>query len=280
MSLPLHLAGRIPAAATRRLLGLILVLLSASGCTAFLKPSDASRAASAARASTELAPHRERLRRAGFLVFASPHHLDVRLTLTNGQAHLGVTPARFSAGLATAFTSDGYLLTASHVLARSNWVIGWCNHRVSVLPARVVTRIKTPELGREFAVLHVDAVPDFPLELARPDPSDSRIYAIAFDWRNRFQPLPLVGQRRGKPSRRHGERFSLQSTDLPIWKGDSGGAALTADGQLVGIATAVKILPTEFRISRTICLPDPEYLMELVEADRRTAPRSATAPPP
>jgi putative serine protease PepD len=145
-----------------------------------------------------------------------------------------------ASGSGVVYTSDGYILTNNHVVDGAGFV------RVILADGRVY---QASVVGADFltdvAVISIDAPDLKPLPLANPDDLQIGDLAVAIG-----NPLGLSGG----PSVTSGiisafdrqlqvtadeQLFGLLQTDAPITRGSSGGALLDANGELIGITTAI-----------------------------------------
>lgn len=138
------------------------------------------------------------------------------------------------------YTSSGYILTNNHVIDGAGFV------RVILADGRVYqASIVGADALTDIAVIQIDAPDLRPLALANPDDLQIGDLAVAIG-----NPLGL----NGGPSVTSGiisafdrqlqvtadeDLFGLLQTDAPITRGSSGGALLDANGELIGITTAI-----------------------------------------
>jgi len=145
-----------------------------------------------------------------------------------------------ASGSGVVYTSSGYILTNNHVVDGAGFV------RVILADGRVYqATIVGADALTDVAVIQIDAPDLQPLSLANPDDLQIGDLAVAIG-----NPLGL----NGGPSVTSGiisafdrqlqvtaeeNLFGLLQTDAPITRGSSGGALLDADGDLIGITTAI-----------------------------------------
>jgi putative serine protease PepD len=154
----------------------------------------------------------------------------------------GRTDLASASGSGVVYTSDGYILTNNHVVDGAGFV------RVILSDGRVYqARVVGADALTDVAVISIDAPDLQALPLANPNDLHIGDLAIAIG-----NPLGLAGG----PSVTSGiisafdrqlqvtadeNLFGLLQTDAPITRGSSGGALIDANGQLVGITTAIGI---------------------------------------
>lgn len=64
--------------------------------------------------------------------------------------------------------------------------------------------------------------------------------------------------------------------DLPLRHGDSGGALLTAAGEVIGVTSSYKMPWITMKLAQIACLPSPDRVRAIIDRDR--AQRGATSP--
>ncbi len=199
------------------------------------------------------------------VVISSKNELDpwVESRFTEGDG-----PDDADGGSGIPISSDGYFLTADHVLARAAgknvFVIHGQLGRLRATRARIVWRSASTDL----ALLHI------PLATPRhynwtPDdrwlPVGTPLVHSGIATGFRSEPGKLVTAiAPGK-----GARFKH---DIPLEPGDSGGAVIDARGQLVGVNSAVEFLvplDTAFFIESEANRPNVRALQRVIERDRR-----------
>lgn len=185
-------------------------------------------------------------------------------------------PKDADGGSAAPITSDGYFLTADHVLAgakgRNIFVLYGSRGRLGATKARIVWRspatdlallhspISTPEyyewsapsqwLPQGFPVMHAGVSTGFQSvagKLITPIPPETRLSSA--------------------------RRFKY---DIPLAPGDSGGAVVGANGRLIGVNSAVEFLvplETAFFIESEANRPNVGKLNAIIAADRRSSGR-------
>ena len=161
------------------------------------------------------------------------------VTVEVGQGN-GRTDLASASGSGVVYTADGFILTNNHVVDDAGFV------RAVFSDGRIyqATVVGTDPVT-DLAVISVDAPGLAPVRLASPTTLNIGDLAIAIG-----NPLGLYGG----PSVTSGiisafdrelqvtsdrTLFGLLQTDAPITRGSSGGALLDAEGELIGITTAI-----------------------------------------
>lgn len=183
-------------------------------------------------------------------------------------------------GSATPITSDGYFLTADHVLARSAgrkvFVLYAVGAGMSPRQARVVWRSEAADL----ALLHVPIQTPSYYEWTPADgwlPAGTVVVHGGIATALRSEPGNLATSLPPDSSLFWHRRFKI---DIPLQPGDSGGPVLDAYGRLVGINSAVEFLvpmETAFFVESEGTRPDPRMIDNLIRKDRASRNRSAMA---
>ncbi len=182
-----------------------------------------------------------------------------------------LAPRDADGGSATPISSDGYFLTADHVLAQSKgrnvFIIGAQGGSFRPMKARIVWRSKPSDI----AVLHIAKKTPFFFEWTTSDqwlPIDTMVIhgGIATSFRSApgrlMTPLPPEGTLTGT------RPFKI---DIPLQPGDSGGPIVDAYGKLLGINSAVEFLvpmETAFFIDSEGKRPNLSALQSILETDR------------
>ena len=178
----------------------------------------------------------------------------------------------YSQGLAVAIAKDGYLLTAAHVVIRENadyqsiYIIGLMDGRYDIAPARIVRRQKS---GADSAILTVERILDRPLSLSKAS-TEKIAFSVANGWGSYGTGPSLVllaGQIRAVSALSEDPSSALLTTDIPMWRGDSGGPTFSAEGRLLGINTMVK-WKFPLHSDSYVLSPDPALIETLIEEDR------------
>ena len=259
----------------------MILCLAITGCqSSSVVQSKAKREASAKKGEADLKPYLPQIAPSVFYLFASEEDLNLRLKRDGDETIFEWNDVE-TGGIATAITEDGYLITAAHSVAQYTSALGMVNNSLALFPARIVAHRVSRGYGGEFAIIHISKQIDSPVELGELDPTDSRIYSIAFDRESiQWKLLTLSGQIIGEPIRIPGEEISAFPTDLPARPGDSGGGVLTAKGQLVGVVTRVdaKLIPFNTERRTWVCIPDKDLILSIIEEDRAKQ-RTSENPP-
>ena len=193
----------------------------------------------------------------------------------------GDAPSDADGGSAIPITTDGYFMTADHVLAssadRNVFVIYGRSGRLGATQARIVWRSASSDL----AVLHAPiATPDH----YRWTPTNA--------WVSRSTPVMHAGIATGfkSPSGKlitgippetpfsGSRRFKH---DIPLEPGDSGGPVVDANGLLVGVNSAVEFLvplETAFFIESEANRPNVGKLMAMIASDRKKQASRGVSP--
>jgi len=245
-----------------------LSLVLFTGCLSLARPSKQQREEASARAEKWFAAHRSEVGKSTFLLFASDRPTSFEVSSRDGKCDYKFARPKMDSGLATGISDDGYLLTAAHVVEEHCYVVGWMDGQPTVSPARVVYKWFGGEAGEELAILHVGRHLDCPIKLGTLDSAESDIYAFACDRGQEPRIIAVAGQvvRRFEP--KAGGEMSMLATDLPLWKGDSGGAVIAKDGKLIGIFTAISRSFITFKVSRLVSVPDIDHVRSILEQDR------------
>lgn len=208
--------------------------------------------------------------RAVFFLFCS----DAPLKLTSFSGNGGSFNVKFDhsapffGALATAFTKDGYLITAGHAAPAHVLAIGVMNGEARAVSARVVYKKSFDTYGTDLAILHVDQPIDFPLPLGQFTPGQNDIYAMGSDREAGFQIVVIGGKVRGASRSEASDQVTLLDTDLPSWHGDSGGGVVSRDGQLIGVITGFKTNWSALRNAKLVCAPSKDFVESVVVIDR------------
>jgi S1-C subfamily serine protease len=196
--------------------------------------------------------------RRGKLVLAEPNIMD------------------FGEGLAIGVESDGYLLTAGHVLGSNNVVLGWFNGKLDAKPTRIVFKSSSPP-PKDIALLKVDAPLEYCAAFADEPLVGERVFAVIC-YRDEARLGGRIGEAAGSVIRvtrsPSGSPADLVYTDVPLWKGDSGGPLLSSTGRLIGISTQIKFHWYGSKESSISFIPDKDFVETIIAEDRarHTAP--------
>jgi hypothetical protein len=256
---------------TARCAGLILAacaLLAVTGCLSMAKPSRGVREEAFARAAKDLAAHRSELQKVTFLVYASDSPTAFDFASHGDKIDMHFESRELFSGLATGISSDGYLLTAAHVVKAHCYVAGWMGGQQIVAPARVVYQESGGEFGEDLAILHVDEPLDSHIQLGKLDPAENEVYAFSCDRDPEVKVIVVAGKILHGPEPTSKADLSVMDMDLPLWIGDSGGAVMTKEGRQVGIFVGISGSRAKLSISRVACLPDMDRVLATIEKDR------------
>jgi len=177
--------------------------------------------------------------------------------------------------LATAFTKDGYLLTAGHAAKAHMLVIGVMNGEVRAVSARVVYNKSFGTFGTDLAIIHVDQSIDFPLALGEFRPDQSEVFGLGADRESSFKIVVIGGKVRSSMRSKTSDQVVLLDTDLPSWHGDSGGGVVSRDGHLIGVITGFQTKWSALRNAKLVCAPSKDLIDSIVAKDRGTSPTAA-----
>ena len=180
-------------------------------------------------------------------------------------------------GLATGLDTDGYLMTAGHVLRAKTFVLGWFDGRIDLRPARVVFRsdFKRPA---DVAVLKVEGKLDHSAIFSDKPQVGEQVFAVACYYESgemggviNFTGGTVDGVIKGPT----GSSVDLINTDVPLWRGDSGGPLISGDGRLIGVFTEYNYWWCGFRQKwrTTFFHPDKDFIQSLIARDRASANR-------
>ena len=231
--------------------------------------------------------------RTGFLLTCD-HTMSVRTDppKLNPDGSIYVDPDRppIANGTATAVTSDGYWLTAAHVMDQHKYVyLGTLADKdpdslydlqlEELYPVRVVWSGKSdsePGLP-DLALIHTEIQPDKHFTLLRPpvlSPED-RVLAAGFGDAQPAQSAGAILKKESLKAPKSGARWMLYLSDVPIVPGDSGGPLMTPEGQLLGVNVGAQFgmrgflgrnMMVGYR-ARTIS-PDTDWIRKLILEDR------------
>jgi S1-C subfamily serine protease len=258
------------------ILTLAFTIVCLCGCSSLTKPSDATRHASYARVQSQFTGDTEKAVRATYLVLSGgPKSEIASLTSRAGSGSGSISFTNFSSaerGLGIALESDGYLLTAGHVVGKTNFVMGWFDGRIDFRPARVVfdNGLKFPN---DVALLKVEGKLDDCVAFGQtPKVGDTVVEVVCYHGPKEsggeiaFAGGKVLKVMSGAPH----SSLNLLETDVPAWHGDSGGPLLSSDGRLVGIFTEFHYWwPGHTPSYWTTCFfPDEAFVRELIAKDR------------
>ncbi len=243
--------------------------LSAEEAEQLAKPTAADRAASAARAVSELGPKSTAMRRASFWMIGSFEPAQPTFVSRGDDFEVSFEPPQLYSGLATAITTDGYLLTAAHLIRPHCWLIGHIDGRQAIVRPRVVFVETRAQMAAEFAILKIECSSLEPLPWENSRAGLSRLYASACETAPRFHRVELAGETtrgEGASASAHGR---VIATNIPFWRGDSGGAVVDPQGRFVGLVMAFYLPWRTHQVSRLVFVPNREFVMSVIVIDRQ-----------
>jgi S1-C subfamily serine protease len=186
-------------------------------------------------------------------------------------------------GMAIGLEPDGYLLTATHVLRGNTVVIGSFNGKLDIKPARVVFKSDS-KTHADVALLKVDAHLYRQAVFGRKPQVRDRVFAVVSDYVTESNCEGYASFTAGKvlevtrdPG---GSAVDLVYTDVPFRAGDSGGALLSSNGELIGVDTAFTCGPPWLGYSswadlpprQMSFLPDKQFVQNIIAEDRANHP--------
>ena len=253
---------------------LIAVAVAATGCQPVLKPTNATRRVSFSERQTLFLGDRQRALRQTYFVFSTDGKTRISFDARTGVLHFTSSGrAPIGQGLAVVLERDGYLLTAGHILDKTNYVFGWFDGTLQLRPLRVVYARRTSSHA-DVAVTKVDGPLEAPPARGDLPVSGGAAFAVAA-FRQGDQlggTLDLTsGTVLGTSPDPSGSGTLLVDHDLPLWQGDSGGPLFSATGSLIGITSGYELrwrgLGWTYR--KLSFLPDWKQIQALIDTDRR-----------
>ncbi len=250
---------RMPSFARLSLVAVAAVLSSACSFTGPAPQADTS--------PPSRAVHRQAAARLTAVVISGKSELSpwIESRFTQGES-----PDDADGGSAVPISSDGYFITADHVLARSAgrnvFLLHGQHGALRATKARIVWRSASTDL----ALLHIPIATPRYYSWTSPDqwlPVGTPVMHAGIATGFRSEPGKLVTAI--PPGRKNAARFKY---DIPLEPGDSGGAVIDARGQLVGVNSAVEFLvplDTAFFIESEANRPNVRALQRTIETDRR-----------
>lgn len=246
------------------------MVLGLCGCVSLIKPSDHRRHASFDKIQKLISADREAALSQTYVVLSGDSRFT--MTMTNpktGRYNWSWTGGKhtLTRGLATSIDADGYLLTAGHVVQSNNFVIGLFDGRIDLRPARLVFRnnFKYPA---DVALLKVVGKVDNCATFGDKPKVGDRVFAVADYYKNKeaagmidFAGGTVTGLSNGSS----GSSVTLVRSDVPLWRGDSGGPLFSSTGHLIGVFTEFSWCHV---YRTTFFLPDKEFIQNLIAGDR------------
>jgi S1-C subfamily serine protease len=190
-------------------------------------------------------------------------------------------------GAATVIGHDGYLLTAEHCIDVEpiSVVIKEGGRKLKEVRARVVWKGKaSTEREPDLALLHVDHAftSVFTLGDAGGLSLRSPVFASGYSHFNEATCAGVVIRAPTAHASDSGVGWTVFEHDAPTSRGDSGGPVFGREGQLLGINVKGSTWALYWRAKpvwwhhRAVChQPDPVWLKELMEKDRRARRQGA-----
>ena len=260
---------------------LALVAVAACGCKSFLQPTAQARHSAYYRhqkvfiGDPDLALHQT------YVVFSADfRNLSPRYDSETRRIVFDATnKMNGGCGLAVALSTDGYLLTASHVLGTTNftsYVCGSFEGKIDIRPARVIFR-HGPDPRADLALLKVSGKLTEPVEFGDLPKVGETVFAVVnyrlptkaregFDFDIDF----TAGKVREVVDDPSGSSVREVVTNVPLWEGDSGGPLLSRNGRLVGIARQLDFQwhGVHWNYRRISSFPDKQFIQHAVAEDR------------
>jgi len=250
-----------------------------SGCSSPGRPSDQTRHASYERIQSLFTTNQQDVLRQTYVVFSGDEDFQMS-TLESKTGEFAETSKSktINRGLAIGIETDGYLMTAGHVLRAKTFVLGWFDGRIDSRPARVVFRsnFKRPA---DVVVLKVEGKLNHSAIFSDKPQVGEQVLAVACYYKSGemggvidFAGGTVDGVVEGPT----GSSVDLINTDVPLWRGDSGGPLISGDGKLIGIFTEYNYWWRGFRQKwrTTFFKPDKEFIQSLIARDRASANKS------
>ncbi len=245
------------------------------GCRALIKLSEATRRDSYAKVESHFTGDTNKALRQTYMVFSGSPKFAMSANSKAGSSVVSFSLTNSSSaqrGLGVALESDGYLMTAGHVIGKTNFVLGWFDGKLGVRPARVVFQ-NGLTYPNDIALLKVDAKLDDCVAFGqKPKAGDVVVEVVCYRWAKAsggeiaFAGGKVIELDAGPP----GSSLALIQTDIRGWHGDSGGPLLSSDGRLVGIFSEFNYeWPGHTPWYWTTCFfPDEAFIRELIAKDR------------
>jgi S1-C subfamily serine protease len=182
-------------------------------------------------------------------------------------------PGDADGGSATPITSDGYFLTADHVLSRSEgrnvFIIYGSGGRIVTSKARIVWR---SSFSDDLALLHIPLKTPYHYKWTPPDQwllSGHGVIHGGMATGHRTSPGKLRTPLAPEGAFTGTRPFKI---DIPLEPGDSGGPVVDAFGNLVGINSAVEFLiplETAIFIDYEGNRPNTRKIADIINRDRK-----------
>ena len=180
-------------------------------------------------------------------------------------------PAHAEAGSATPVSSDGYFLSAHHVIEGylDCTIFVWYGGDSGWRKARLVWSDEAADL----VLLHVDMKTSGHYRWSDPDEwlsAGMKVFHVGIATGSEMMVGKVLTDLRPEPRWGGGNR--MFKMDLPLKPGDSGGAVLDRHGNLVGINSAVEYLvpmETAFFVDSEASRPNIRKIKDIIRLDRR-----------
>ncbi|MEM7790495.1 MAG: serine protease [Verrucomicrobiota bacterium] len=254
-------------------LNVALLSLFMSGCVALNPPApppEDLRRSSADEGAKQISDRIPGIKRSTFIVFSSDEPIEYEFMAEDASFHWESNKPRSSkihSGLATALTTDGYLLTAAHNVRPHCGVVGYIDGSLRTAKCNVIYDGRDLT-GEDFAVLHVGYPVDYALPLNDLTAKEELLYAFSF---NRLGSTPSVDILSGQliKDRLHPiKEKGILLCDIPFYMGDSGGGVMTKDGKLIGINLGAQRSFFSSKSYRRIYSPNRDLINEIIAEDR------------
>ena len=269
--------------------GILITALSGSAITgitrhrsdqeadALARPAPEERAGSVARAMRELGETRRQIDHTSFWLVGSSHPIVAQFQSQGETFSVSFQDPKLYTGLATAITTDGYLITAAHMVRPYMCVIGWSGGHQSMASVRLVHTESDRHAGAEYAILHAEGLSLDPLPWGASGRVGQRLYASAWEPQPSFRRIELDGEVTARDGAAMTPLGRVVPTDIPFYHGDSGGGVFNTDRQFVGIIVCFWVPWSSEVVSRLIFAPDQRRITSYIEADRART-QTAAAP--
>ncbi|MEM1156858.1 MAG: serine protease [Verrucomicrobiota bacterium] len=248
----------------------IALILLLPGCAAPEPPDEEVRRSSAMAGTRQISRNFPGIRRSAFIVFSSDEPIGFDFTSAGSSFHWeSDSPGKsgISSGLATALTTDGYLLTAAHVVRQHCGAVGFVDGRLQPVRCRLVGKGRAAA-GEDFAVLHMEGLANYALPLSRFDPESDALYAFSLHRRKFPASVDILYGRLLEEQYQSELKKGIILCDIPFYAGDSGGGVLTAGGKLIGLNLGWGKRILSARSYRRVYIPDRERINQMIQEDR------------
>jgi len=246
-------------------------------CRSPSNPSDDIRHESYIQSRHLFSANTEAAKRLTYIIFSAGPQFRATLDPHTGEIQWFADGKGFSSGLAVAFETDGYLITAAHNLDATNFVFGLFNGKMDVKPARVVFK-RVLGTHADFALIKTDARLDCCAVPSAEPNIDDPVFAVVCYRKDTQLTIDFAGGKvLGLSADPLGGGFDLIHTDVPLGHGDSGGALLSISGLLVGINSGISYNWRKHWSDSFF--PDTRTIQDLIAQDRlATEPTESQKP--